>query len=72
MKRTEEVATSYETTLQAVTAKANNGAEAIATTLNSAVTSSALLQNELVSDHGAIFVMLLRQSREDLRLGRKR
>lgn len=50
MQRNEEVATSYETALQVVTGKANSEAEIIMTTLGAAVSSSALLQSELVSN----------------------
>ena len=58
-QRTEEAAISYETTLEAVTAKASDRAEVMMTTLEAAVTSSALLQNELVSDHEILSRTLL-------------
>lgn len=58
-QRTEEVAISYETNLEAVTVKASNRAEVMMTTLEAAVTSSALLQNELVSDSEVLSGTLL-------------
>ena len=72
MHRTEHMSTSYETALQSFTARANDDADTIRTTLAAAVSSSVLLQNELVSCSCPLIPMSLTRAAGKLPGSRRR